>query len=130
MNREGAIFHWFALLGKYQYDELENELMTILKEKGLREGDPFDETVIQSKIKILNAPTQFNEIFDKTFEYFEAELQLHKNTFKTKFLQSLPDDSVIALPGVLIFHAKHTKVLQPSMQIIISKTAISSYNFV
>src|SRR5690606_15515930 len=31
VKRDGAIFHWFALLGKYQYSELESEFMTIIK---------------------------------------------------------------------------------------------------
>jgi amino acid transporter len=124
VKREGAIFHWFALLGKYQYDELENELMTILKEKGLREGDPFDETVIRSKIKIVKNPMNFDEILDKVSDYFEAELSENKETIKHKFIQSLPEESVIALPGVLIFHAKYKTVLHPSMQMVVSKRAI------
>lgn len=124
VKREGAIFHWFALLGKYQYDELENELMTILKEKGLREGDPFDETVIKSKIKILKVPTEFEEILNKVSDNFCAELEICKEGVTQKFIQSLPDESVIALPGVLVFHAKFKNVLHPSMQIVVSKTAI------
>uniref|UniRef100_UPI00321647BA amino acid permease n=1 Tax=uncultured Draconibacterium sp. TaxID=1573823 RepID=UPI00321647BA len=124
VKREGAIFHWFALLGKYQYDELENELMTILKEKGLREGDPFDETVIKSKIKILKVPTGFEDILNKVSDYFYNELDIGKEEITHKFIQSLPDESVIALPGVLVFYAKFKNVLHPSMQIVVSRTAI------
>lgn len=124
VKREGAIFHWFALLGKYQYDELENELMTILKEKGLRQGDPFDETVINSKISILKAPADIDKILDKISDYFATELQENKEAIKQKFIQAIPDESVIALQGVLVFHAKFKNVLHPSMQIIVSKTAI------
>ena len=124
VKREGAIFHWFALLGKYQYDELENELMTILKEKGLRQGDPFDETVINSKISILKAPAGLDRVLDKISDYLGTELQENKETIKQKFLQAIPDDSVIALQGVLVFHAKFKNALHPSMQIIVSKTAI------
>lgn len=125
VKREGAIFHWFALLGKYQDNELENELMTILKEKGLREGDPFDETVIKSKIKIIKAPTDFEEILNKVSDNFCAELEMCKDGITQHFIQSLPDESVIALPGVLVFHAKFKNILHPSMQIVVSKTAIA-----
>lgn len=51
--REGAIYHWFALLGKSQDSNLENEFMMILKEKGLRMTDPFDQTVIVSHVLFL-----------------------------------------------------------------------------
>ncbi|MGQ1783535.1 MULTISPECIES: amino acid permease [unclassified Saccharicrinis] len=124
VKREGAIFHWFALLGKYQYDELENELMTILKEKGLREGDPFDETVIKSKIKILKEATDFEEILSNVSDNFCAKLETCKEEVTHKFTHSLPEESVITLPGVLVFHAKFKSVLHPSMQIIVSNTAI------
>ncbi len=124
VKREGAIFHWFAHLGKYQYAELEDELMTILKEKGLREGDPFDETVIKSKINILKTPAEFEEILDKTSAYFAAEFDEEIGTIKNKFTQVLSDDSVITLPGVMVFHAKCKSALQPSMQFVVSKTSI------
>jgi amino acid transporter/mannitol/fructose-specific phosphotransferase system IIA component (Ntr-type) len=124
VKREGAIFHWFALLGRNQYDELEDELMTILKEKGLREGDPFDETVIKSKIKILKDSTDFKQILNKVSDNFCAELQISKEGIMQKFIQALPDDSLIALPGVLVFHAKFKDLLHPSLQLFVSQAPI------
>ncbi|MCU4164319.1 amino acid permease [Carboxylicivirga caseinilyticus] len=124
VKREGAIFHWFALLGQYQYDELENELMTILKEKGLREGDPFDETVINSRISIVKTPTNLGEILDKVTDYFRTELQCDKQTLRDRFVHSLDEDSVVALPGVLVFHVKSKNVLHPSIYTIVSKEVI------
>ncbi len=124
VKREGAIFHWFALLGKYQYNELENELMTILKEKGLREGDPFDETVIKSKIKIFKGPVDFEDILNKVSDNFSAELDTNKDEVTQKFMHSLPDESVITLPGVLVFHGKFKNISHPSMQFVLSKSGI------
>ncbi|WP_430811985.1 MULTISPECIES: amino acid permease [unclassified Carboxylicivirga] len=124
VKREGAVYHWFALLGKNQYDELENELMTILKEKGLREGDPFDETVIKSKISVLKVPTTFEEILNKVSHNFCAKFNLCQDEVIHKFIHSTPDESFIALPNVLVFHAKHKDVLEPSIQILISKHII------
>ena len=121
VKREGAIFHWFALLGKYQYDELENELMTILKEKGLRQGDPFDETVIKSKISMFKTPADLDRVLNKVSDYLSVELGKRKEAIKQRFLHALNDDAVISLPGVLIFHATYDDVLHPSMQIIVSK---------
>ncbi|MBS2100870.1 amino acid permease [Carboxylicivirga linearis] len=125
VKREGAIFHWFALLGQYQYDELENELMTIVKEKGLREGDPFDETVINSRISILKQQSSLNQILDKVTDYFQTELQYNKKTIKERFIHSLDEDSVIALPGVLFFHVKDKNVMHPSIYSVVSKVVIS-----
>lgn len=120
VKREGAIYHWFALLGQNQYDELEDELMTILKEKGLREGDPFDETVIKSKIKILKASKSFDEVLKDVAAKFCKELEISEKEIAEKLVHSLTDDSAIALPGVLVVYAKMKDVVHPSIQIVIS----------
>lgn len=124
VKREGAIFHWFALLGKNRYDELENELMTILKEKGLREGDPFDETIITSKISIFKNPTNFEEILNKVSDNFCEKVNLCKEESIQKFMHSSSENSLISIPNVLVFHAKFKKVLHPSIHIVISKSPI------
>ena len=49
-DRSGAIFHVFERLGKGRFDGLDEELRGILKEKGLRTEDPFDEIVARAQI--------------------------------------------------------------------------------
>ncbi len=46
--RHGAIFHWFEQLGENRYEGLEDELREIIKEKGLRDEDPYDEVVTRA----------------------------------------------------------------------------------
>ena len=48
--RSGAIFHTFARLGELQHAGLDVELRGIVKEKGLREEDPFDEVVARAAV--------------------------------------------------------------------------------
>lgn len=48
--REGAIFHVFARLGRRRFAGLDRELRDLLKEKGLRAEDPFDEVVARAKV--------------------------------------------------------------------------------
>jgi len=43
--RNGAIYHVFERLGKRRFEGLDYELRGILKEKGLRKEDPFEEIV-------------------------------------------------------------------------------------
>src|SRR5690606_10156093 len=79
VKREGAIFHWFALLGKYQYPELENEFMSIIKEKGLRQGDPFDQTIIRSRITHAE-DTDFEHVVKYVSGIFSSEMHVRKET--------------------------------------------------
>ena len=48
--RQGAIYHVFERLGRQRFDGLDSELRGILKEKGLRAGDPFEEVVAMSHV--------------------------------------------------------------------------------
>lgn len=48
VERSGAIFHTFARWGEGRYAGLDLELRGIVKEKGLREEDPFDRVVARA----------------------------------------------------------------------------------
>jgi basic amino acid/polyamine antiporter, APA family len=50
IEREGAIFHVFARLGRRRFAGLDRELRDIMKEKGLRAEDPFDEVVARAVV--------------------------------------------------------------------------------
>jgi mannitol/fructose-specific phosphotransferase system IIA component (Ntr-type) len=50
IEREGAIFHVFARLGRRRFAGLDRELRDLMKEKGLRAEDPFDEVVARAQV--------------------------------------------------------------------------------
>ncbi len=60
--REGAIYHVFARLGRQKFEGLDRELREILKEKGLREADPFDELVAHAVVEDIAGPITFGEL--------------------------------------------------------------------
>jgi amino acid transporter len=62
VTRRGAIFHVFARLGEQRHDDLDVELRTILKEKGLRAADPFDEVVIGAIVLDLESALDFDTL--------------------------------------------------------------------
>ncbi|MBN1115721.1 MAG: amino acid permease [Bacteroidales bacterium] len=124
VKREGAIYHWFALLGKYQYDELENEFMTILKEKGLRQGDPFDETVVKARISILEKKIGLNKLIENISGFFATEIGVNKEIIMHSLASSSPLSSLVSAPNILIMYAKHEHIHHPSMHIVVSKNGI------
>ncbi|MBT5874503.1 MAG: amino acid permease [Candidatus Latescibacteria bacterium] len=52
--RNGAIYHIFERLGRSRFEGLDRELREILKEKGLRDADPFE--VIISRSHVIDLP--------------------------------------------------------------------------
>ncbi|HRW63256.1 MAG TPA: amino acid permease [Bacteroidales bacterium] len=125
VQREGAIFHWFALLGKYQYPELEHEFMTILKEKGLRHGDPFDETVMRARITYIEREIGFKELVNHVAELFSTETHVNKEKIISEFHTITSIEPALIIPEVSILYAKDENIDHPSLHIVISETGIN-----
>jgi len=124
VKREGAIFHWFALLGKYQYDDLENEFMTILKEKGLRHGDPFDETVIRSRITHIEREVSFQELLDKVSETFSTEMHVNKEALQKEFMMVSAFEPTMIIPEISIVYGRSHGVDHPELHIVIARRGV------
>jgi len=67
-KRSGAILHVFERLGKGRFEGLDAELRGILKEKGLRIEDPFDEIVARAQVISENDNVDFEIIARKASE--------------------------------------------------------------
>ncbi len=125
VQREGAIFHWFALLGKYQYPELEQEFMTILKEKGLRQGDPFDQTIMRARITYIKREMEFKELVNTVSELFSTEMHVNKELLINEFHTITSIEPALIIPEVSILYAKDESIDHPSLQIILSQKGIN-----
>jgi APA family basic amino acid/polyamine antiporter len=124
VKREGAIFHWFALLGKYQYDDLENEFMTILKEKGLRHGDPFDETITRSRITNIEKDIDFDDLVSYVADIFSTEMHVGKETLINEFMTTSAIEPALIIPEVSILYARSEGIDHPSLHIVLSSRGI------
>lgn len=125
VKREGAIFHWFARLGKFQHADLENEFMTILKEKGLRQGDPFDTTIIKARIIQVDKGLDFNGLVEHVSELFSREIHVDKDVLVSEFHTISAIDPALVTPEVSILYAKYAGIGQPSLHIVLSTDGIS-----
>lgn len=125
VKREGAIFHWFALLAKYQHVELENEFMTILKEKGLRQGDPFDSTIINSRIINAESTVSFDELVDQVADSLSKQLDIDKAVLIKEFQTLSAIDSALVTPEVSIQYARHDGIAEPTLHIVLANPGIA-----
>lgn len=140
VKREGAIFHWFALLGKHQYAEIESEFMEILKEKGLRRGDPFDETIIRAKFSTFDQNVNFEKVVEHVASVFSVEMHTSKKSLVDEFYSISPIEPALIIPEVSILYAKDENIDHPSLHVVnvkgrgvrkpVSKGAISSEDYI
>jgi len=67
--RDGAIYHVFSRWGNRRFDELDTEFRQIIKEKGLREDDPFNDLVARADFIDVPAETTYDQIADTAAKY-------------------------------------------------------------
>jgi amino acid transporter/mannitol/fructose-specific phosphotransferase system IIA component (Ntr-type) len=62
LARDGAIYHVFERLGRRRFSGLDSELRDIVKGKGARAADPFDEVVARAFVIDLHTGADLDEI--------------------------------------------------------------------
>ncbi|MCA9733478.1 amino acid permease [candidate division KSB1 bacterium] len=81
--RDGAIYHIFARLGEHRFQGLDRELRGILKEKGLREKDPFEVIIARAAVIDRNDELTFEKVVQMAAE------ELHKRIDASESVESL-----------------------------------------
>lgn len=101
--RTGAIYHLFERLGRLRYDGLDTEMREILKEKGLRESDPFDEIVARSFVIDCQEKEEFEDVCKKASGWISQFVENTPSEIEKMFLEgtrlgATPVTHDIALP--------------------------------
>ncbi len=115
--RDGAIYHWFARLGERVYRDLDVELRSILKEKGLRSEDPFEEVVAEADVIDLKPGTHtFESVMDQIEGIVTSKMPDRKEELATHFaelkkLGPMPIARNVALPHMHLAGIEHPRML-------------------
>ncbi len=124
--RDGAIYHIFARLGEHRFEGLDNELRSILKEKGLRAEDPFEVTIARAAVIDLNRETSFAEIvklasieFEKRIEQVRSVAVLQEQFMRGTRLGATPVSNGVALP-----HLRMPELERQEMVIVRTKKRV------
>jgi mannitol/fructose-specific phosphotransferase system IIA component (Ntr-type) len=122
--RSGAIYHLFERIGRLRYDGLDTELRGILKEKGLREADPFDEIVTRSLVIDLKEKKEFEEVVKEASNWIsqfadKSSVEIEKQFLEGTRMGATPVTHDIALP-----HLRLNGLKQAEMVIVRGKEGI------
>ncbi len=86
VERSGAIFHVHARLGEYQYKELEREMRGIMREKGLRENDPYEIAIGRSVVLDMKEQGHIEDVTRKASEKLSKRVDISANSLNQLFL--------------------------------------------
>jgi len=125
VERSGAIFNIFERLGKSSSNELDRELRSILKEKGLRTKDPFDEIIARSFVIDVQKSTTFEELVDQAAGWLSHRVPMTAHNISRKFLEGTRVGATPVTRGVALPHMSIEGLKHPEMVIVRSIKGIS-----
>jgi mannitol/fructose-specific phosphotransferase system IIA component (Ntr-type) len=125
VERYGAIYHIFERLGRKRFGALDTELREILKEKGLRAHDPFDEIV--AKARVVDSPqnTTFEDIVARASDELSALLPTTATALSEGFLHGTRVGATPVTGGVALPHLRLPGITQSIMVIARSNDGIT-----
>jgi len=124
VKRSGAIFHVFERLGHQRYDALDSELREILKEKGLRKEDPFDDIVTRSIVVDLNEKSEFEKVVDDISIILSKKLPFTHKEITTQILDGTRIGATPVTHGVALPHFRSEGIDKAIMVLVRAKAGV------
>jgi len=123
--REVALFYmFFERLGKGRHLGLETELRGILKEKGLRDHDPFDDIIAQSQVIDLNKKLRFDEVISIASKMLSEKISYPAKTIEENFMEGTKVGATPVSSGVALPHMRMHHLVEPILLLVRSKEGI------
>ena len=117
VNRDGAIGHWFQRLGERKYDGLEYEFRGIMKEKGLRSEDPFNEVVGRAHFIEVKDGQTFEDIIKEASAIFSEKLDVAADILEKKFFEGTKTGATPMSHGAALPHMHLPGIEAPELVI-------------
>jgi len=122
--RAGAIYHVFERLGRARYNGLDSELREILKEKGLREADPFDEIVARSFVINVEKKAEFEEMVEAASQWISQVAEENSETISKIFLDGTRMGATPVMHKIALPHLKLKGIQQAEMVLVRAKEGV------
>ncbi|MEX0845235.1 MAG: amino acid permease [Balneolaceae bacterium] len=118
VERQGAIYHIHARLGEFKDQGLEGEMRNILREKGLRQEDPYEELVSRADVLEYSSDKDYNSIIKEASEKLAVKLGYSEDKLIEMFTNSEDNIAIPIADGVTLNHARIEKNISPEMVLV------------
>ncbi|MCK5689223.1 amino acid permease [Myxococcota bacterium] len=125
VQRNGAIYHVFERLGRHRYSALDVELRSILKEKGIRADDPFDDVLASADFLDAAPHATFERITQKAAESLSEWLDKDPKWIAQQFLDGTRIGATPVERGVALPHFRSPELKSPRMVIVRCQSGFS-----
>lgn len=110
VDREGAIFHVFERLGRQRYEGLDRELREVMKDRGPRAADPFDEVFTEALVLDVPGPIDFRDLASLAAERLATDLPVAAGELASEFLRGTRMGETPVSHGVALPHIRLDQV--------------------
>lgn len=122
--RSGAIYHLFARLGQRRFEGLDRELRSILKEKGLRADDPYDQVVACASVLDLTAKVSFEQVVYEASRRLADQLGHSAEQLSAGFMEGTRVGATPVSKGVALPHLRLSGLGQSLMVLCRVRTGV------
>lgn len=126
IDRQGAIFHVHARLGQNKDSGLEREMRGILRDKGLREEDQYEEMISRAEVIDITRNTKYSTILDKVAEKFSERLNKPIEELEQLFNDFNQENIIPISEGVALNHARLAGEIQPEIILVRIKNGLNT----
>jgi mannitol/fructose-specific phosphotransferase system IIA component (Ntr-type) len=123
-SRNGAIYHVFERLGRHRHHDLDSELRGILREKGLRSEDPFDEIVSRSQVLDLDAEAGFENLVTVVACKLQSQVSLSSAEIKQQIMDGTRIGATPVTRGIALPHFRTDRIEQAEMVLVRAKQGV------
>lgn len=123
-NREGAIYHWFERLGRRRFAGLDRELRDIMKEKGARAADPFDEVVAHAFTIDIPHNVALNRVIHDASDMLERRLPTTSAALYEGFTRVIQAGGAPVSRGAALFHMRLPNLDASELVIVRARLAV------
>src|SRR5699024_4392881 len=110
VDREVAIFHVHERLGRRKNSGLEHEMRGILREKGLRDEDPYEAVAGRAVVFDIDNPALgYQDIVKKASDSFAEKLEMDKKTIYESFSEERHLGAISTGPHTALKHIRVEK---------------------
>lgn len=118
VDREGAIFHVFERLGRQRDDRIDTELREIMKERGPRDADPFDELFTRAHMLEVDGPSDFQDLARQAGEILAVDLPVSAHELWGGFMTGTRIGGTPVSHGAALPHVRSSHVAEPHLVLV------------
>lgn len=127
--RQGAIFHVHARLGQQKDTGLEREMRVILREKGLRQSDPYEEMVSKAVVQDYQTDeVTLDQILENVHGVLKRKIKSYSDDSADLFYDLNENTMIPIADGVVLFHTRIKENILPEMVLVRIKEGMEIKN--